>query len=152
MNANRRPAENTRLVLGIALALWAASVALAGALGSFANVGPHLGAALAGFATAFAVATYYLDGGVRATIDAVDTRTFAVLLAAGLAAVASMVVEGAPFEAIVRTPRVLSPFFAAPVTIAMLVALLDRLVRAAARAAAPSGKSRKAGGTHAAAA
>lgn len=152
MNASRRPAENTRLVLGIALALWSASVALAGALGAFVNLGPHLGAALAAFATAFAVATYYLDRGVRATVDAIDGRTIVALLAAGLAAIAGVFVEAAPLDALVRMPRVVIPLFIAPVAIAMHVALLDRLLRAPARRNHSTGKTRKTRGTHAAAA
>ena len=152
MNSIRRPAENTRLVLGIALALWAASVALAGALGAFVNLGPRLGAALVAFATAFAVATYYLDRGVRATVDAIDPRMIAALLAAGLAAVAWAFVEGAPLEALARMPRVMIALFIAPVTIAIHVALLDRLLRAPARRDHASSKTRKPRGTHAAAA
>jgi hypothetical protein len=149
MNAARRPAENTRVVLAIAVALWAASAALGGALGAFANLGPRLGASVIAFATAFAVATYYLDRGVRATVDAIDTRTLAVFVAAGLAAIAWIFLEGVSFGALTRMPRILVPLFVAPVTIAMQVALLDRILRAHPRRDALSDKTRKPRGNHA---
>lgn len=152
MNAKRRLPENTRLVLGVALALWAASVTLAGALGALASVGPRLGMAMASFATVFAVATYYLDRGVRATVDGIDTRAIAALLAAGLAAVAWIALEGTPRDSLVRAPRIVVAFFVGPVTIALLVALFDRLLRALAHRAVSPVAQRKAGGTRAAAA
>ena len=151
MNANRLP-ENTRLVLGVAVALWAASVALAGVLDALASVGPRLGLAIASFATVFAVATYYLDPGVRATVDAFDVRALAALLAAGLAAVAWVAFEVVAHDSLARAPRIVGALFVGPVTIAMFVALLDRLVRAVARRGASPGAQRKAGDARAAAA
>jgi hypothetical protein len=152
MNAIRRPAENTRLVLAVALALWGAGVALAGAFGTFANLGPQLGTAIVAFATVFAIATYYLDRDVRATVDAIDLRVLAALTFAGLAAGAWVALEGAPAQALVRTPRILVALFVAPVTIAMLVATLDRVAHFLARRAASPRTQGKAGGTRAAAA
>ena len=135
MNANRLLTENSRAVLGFALALWAASVALAGMLGSFTNLGPRLGLTIAAFAALFAVATYYLDRGVRGVVDAIETRTLVASIAAGLALIAGIVVAGVAPQSLTSGVRVLIPLFVAPVTIAMHVALLDRLLRAPSRAA-----------------
>ena len=153
MNAIHRPAENTRLVLAVALALWSASVALAGAFGTFAKLGPQLGAAIVAFAAVFAVATYYLDRDVRASVDAIDLRALAVLTIAGIVASGWVALEGAPAEALVRAPRIVVALFVAPVTMAMLVATLDRIAHRLARRAASLGTQGKAGGgTHTAAA
>jgi hypothetical protein len=153
MNAIRRPAENTRLVLAVALVLWGAGVALAGAFGTFANLGPQLGTAIVAFAAVFAIATYYLDRDVHSTVDAIDLRVLAALAAAGLAASAWMALEGAPAQALVHMPRIVVALFVAPVTIAMLVATLDRVAHALARrATSPRTQGKAGGGTPAAAA
>ena len=153
MNAIHRPAENTRLVLVVALALWGASVALAGAFGTFANLGPQLGTAIVAFAAVFATATYYLDRDVRTAVDAIDLRALAVLGVAGIAASGWVALEGAPAEALVRAPRIVVALFVAPVTMAMLVATLDRIAHGLARrAASPRTQGKSGSGTHSAAA
>jgi hypothetical protein len=70
----RLPPEITARVLGLAGLLAAALVALGIADGVFARLGTELCAALAGFAFAFALATYALDPQVRGYVDALTQR------------------------------------------------------------------------------
>jgi hypothetical protein len=74
MRASRRVPENTPRVIALALGGWALFVALAGAGGAFARLSPTLFAVLVVLGVAFAAATYYLDRGIRATLDRIDLR------------------------------------------------------------------------------
>jgi hypothetical protein len=64
----RLPFENTPRVIGMALVLAAAAVALAAAEGLFAKFSSEELAVFAIFAAAFAVLTYTVDARVRAAI------------------------------------------------------------------------------------
>ncbi len=62
--------EDTRITVGVALALWGGTVVGAGASGLFEKLAIEELVALAAFATIFALATYVLDPAVRAFVDA----------------------------------------------------------------------------------
>lgn len=74
MRASRRVPENAPRVIALALGGWALFVALAGASGAFAKLSPTPFAVLVVLGAVFAAATYYLDRGVRATVDGIDLR------------------------------------------------------------------------------
>ena len=78
MNVARRPPENTARVIALALGTWALTVALAGYSGAFARIGPSLFAMLVVMGVILATATYYLDVGVRASVDAIELRTLSL--------------------------------------------------------------------------
>jgi hypothetical protein len=75
MKTSHRVPENAPRVIALALGGWALFVALAGASGALAKLSPALFAVLVALGAVFAVATYYLDRGVRATVDTIDLRT-----------------------------------------------------------------------------
>lgn len=70
------PPENTGRVVALFLAFFGALAAIAWADGVFARLEDETLLALAAFATAFAIATYVLDGQVRAFMDRAVSRAF----------------------------------------------------------------------------
>ena len=63
------PAENTALVIGLAIAFFGGVAALAGAAGLFEKLSRDELAALGLFAAGFAALTYFADRQVRAVVD-----------------------------------------------------------------------------------
>jgi hypothetical protein len=62
--------EDTRITIGVALALWGATIAGAGASGLFEKLELVETTGFAAFAMLFAVTTYFIDREVRAFVDA----------------------------------------------------------------------------------
>ena len=102
MNA-ARTREDTFLTLVIALALWGAAVAAAAGYGVFAKLSPTEFAALAVFATAFAVGTYLLDERLKRFVkDSGHAGAVAMALDATLlAAIAGLAATDASWREIV---------------------------------------------------
>ena len=69
MDRTSRVSEDTRITIGVALALWGATVAGAGASGLFEKLELAETTGLAAFVTLFAIATYFIDGEVRTFVD-----------------------------------------------------------------------------------
>ena len=61
--------EDTRITIGIALALWGATVAGAGASGLFEKFELAETTGLAAFVTLFAISAYFIDREVRTFVD-----------------------------------------------------------------------------------
>ena len=115
----------------VAISLWSASVVLAALSGVFVKMTPAVFDALAIFAMAFSVATYYLDGDVHdwvRRLKASSVRTAALsldaLLAAGLVALANT--DGAWLAHIADWPYASIPLLVAPLALVLHVAQLDR--------------------------
>ena len=86
---NRSPAEEPGRAVAVALALWAAAVALAAIEGVFAKLSPGTLAALAAFAVLYAPAVYLADRELRRFVLDLDPRWLggaALVLDAALAA------------------------------------------------------------------
>ena len=66
----RIPPENTARVLALAFAFFGVLVVLGITSGAFARLGGEILALLAAFALGFALLTYWLDGQVRAWVNA----------------------------------------------------------------------------------
>jgi hypothetical protein len=95
MNATRTR-EDTFLTLAVALSIWGAAVVAAAGYGVFAKLSPAAFGALAAFATAFAVGTYFLDERLRGFVkNAGGVAMITVVLDATiLAAIASLAASG----------------------------------------------------------
>ena len=123
-------AENTGRILALTLVGWAAAVAWAAVAGIFARLDPGLDLALAAFATAYACATYALDGQVRRYLHRVARgRWLAAALAADIvialvAAAAWAPADADPLAAFTRLPFALVACFGIPLAaVAHLAAL-----------------------------
>lgn len=124
-------AEDTRRTLAAALSLWSLTVALAGAAGAFARLDSGEFAALALFATAFALATARLDARVRATLAAWPASRLAAVSSLAALALAIAVAlawgrPGEPLAALAAFPRVLAPLVALPAGAVLGLAALGR--------------------------
>jgi len=141
MNASRTR-EDTFLTLALALSLWGAAVVAAAAYGVFARLSPAEFAALAVFATAFAVGTYFLDEGLRRFVkDSGRVGAIAVVLdAAILAAVAGLAANDANWREIVtQLPYAPVILFVLPLAATLHAALRDG--SAPSRVTSPATKS-----------
>jgi len=86
MDTNSNVAEDPRVSIGVAIAVWGATVVGAAASGLFEKFALEETIALAAFAAAFALATYFLDASVRALVDSLRHRAaIAAALGIGLA-------------------------------------------------------------------
>ncbi len=127
MNAARTH-EDTFLTLAIALSLWAAAVVAAAGYGIFAKLSPATFAALAAFATTFAVGAYFLDERLRHFVkDSGRVAAIAVVLDATiLAAIAGLVASGANWREIAtQLPYAPVILFVVPLAASLQAALLD---------------------------
>lgn len=127
MNASRTR-EETFLTLAIALSLWGLAVVAAAGYGIFTKLSPAAFAALAVFATAFAVGTYFLDERLRRFVkDSGRVGTIVVVLdAVVLAALASLVAHDTSWrEVIPRLPYAPVALFVVPLASSLHAALLD---------------------------
>lgn len=113
--------------LGVALAAWASAVSLAAFDGMFARLPMAVDLALAAFATLFAAATYALDAGVRAKVDAASATFLALLALAGDALAAHFAIHG--LGAAVDGAGALLAFFAMPLALAAHLPVLAALAR-----------------------
>lgn len=123
-------AENSGRILGVTLTGWAVAVAWAAVAGIFGRLDPGLDVALAAFATAFACATYALDGQVRGYLHRVARgRWLAAALVADVVialavAAACAAPEADPLAAFARLPFALVAYFGIPLAaVAHLAAL-----------------------------
>ena len=141
MNASRTR-EDTFLTLAIALSLWGAAVVASTASGVFTKLSPATFAALAVFATAFAVATYFLDERLRRFVkDSGRVAAIAAVLdAVILGAVTGLATSGASWREIVaQLPYAPVALFVLPLAASLHAALLDG--RAPRRVTSPGRKS-----------
>jgi hypothetical protein len=118
------PAENSRLVLAVTLALWGGAVALAGWEGVFAKLSPVTFGLLALFASAYAAASYGLDRGLRsvAAQAGIERLWTAALLADAVLAVTAFAIARADapaIESLARFPYALAALFVAPLAVAL---------------------------------
>ena len=141
MNAPRTR-EDTFLTLALALSLWGAAVAAAAGYGVFSKLSPAEFTALAAFATAFAVGSYFLDERLRRFVkDSGRVAAIAgVLDAAILAAAAGLATSGASWREIAaQLPYAPVILFVVPLAASLHAALLDG--RSPRRATSPGRKS-----------
>jgi hypothetical protein len=86
MDTNSNVPEDARVSIGVAIAVWGATVVGAAASGLFEKFAFEETIGLAAFAAAFALATYFLDASVRALVDSLRYRAaIAAALGLGLA-------------------------------------------------------------------
>ena len=74
MDTNSNVQEDARVSIGLAIAVWVATVAGAAASGLFEMLDFEEIVALATFSVVFALATYFLDPSVRAYVDSLGRR------------------------------------------------------------------------------
>ena len=74
MDTNSNVPEDARVSIGIAIALWGATVGGAAASGLFEKLDFEEIVALATFSVVFALMTYFLDPSVRAYVDSLFHR------------------------------------------------------------------------------
>jgi len=84
MDTNSNVPEDARVSIGVAIALWGATVVGAAASGLFEKFAFEETLALASFSAAFALATYFLDASVRAVVDSLRHRA-AIAVGLGVA-------------------------------------------------------------------
>jgi hypothetical protein len=127
------PNEECASVLGLALALWGAAVALAAMEGVFAKLPPATLAATAIFALAYAPATVLLDRRIGEFLGRIDMRVSGVTLAvlAILLVGLAMSGEGALVARLGQESGAMAAFFVAPVTAGLVAGALSRAPRSA---------------------
>ena len=141
MNTSRTR-EDTFLTLAIALSLWGAAVVAAAGYGVFTKLSPAAFAALAAFATAFAVGTYFLDERLRRFVkDSGHLAAIAVVLDATiLAAITGLAASGGSWREIAaHLPYAPVVLFVVPLAASLHAALFDG--RAPQRVTSPARKS-----------
>ncbi|HEX3097844.1 MAG TPA: hypothetical protein VHQ02_09005 [Usitatibacter sp.] len=112
--------------LFVALAAWAALVALGAADGVFTRLDPAVDGALAAFGAFFALAACCIDRSVGARVDRVPLALLAGIALGVDAALAATLAASGPL-ALLAGPGAFLAFFAAPVAIAAHAAVARRL-------------------------
>ena len=123
--------EDTPFTIAVALGLWGAGVAFASFAGVFTKLSPATFEALAVFAAAFAVASYFLDLRLRDFARRLQGRTLmeAVLAVDGLlllAAVGLARADGAWRDSLAAFPFALAALYLAPIALVIHAAQIDR--------------------------
>lgn len=127
------PNEECASVLGLALAIWGAAVALAALEGVFAKLSPATLTALAIFALAYAPATVLLDRAIGEFLGRIDIRVTGVALAvlAVLLVGLGLSGEGALLARLGQESGAMAAFFVAPVTAGLAAGFFSHSPRSA---------------------
>jgi len=123
-----QPDEECASVLGLAIALWGAAVALAAAQGVFAKLPPATLAAAAIFALAYAPAIVLLDRALGEFLGHIDARAMGVALAVLVILLVGLALsgEGPLVSRLGQESGAMAALFIAPITAALGVGAMAR--------------------------